>query len=195
MSSLATGDASLPTISNAIESLHSLRDARVPVGAWTPATRFANAPVAIARDFRHDPVMPAHVLIDGNNLLHAMHAQAIGRHIGRETLVRWIERWAEKRSDEITLVFDGPAPNTSLLRQMDSARITVRFAAPKSADDILVEMIQATKTPTAVRLVSGDTAIQYEARFRKCPVTSSLDFSEELLAAQRQPPVPRARES
>jgi len=139
--------------------------------------------------------MSAQVLIDGNNLLHAMHAQAIGRHIGRETLVRWIERWAATRPDKITLVFDGPPPNSGLVRQLESARVAVRFAAPKSADDILVQMIQATKTPTTVRLVSGDTAIQYEARFRKCPVTSSMDFVDELLVTQRKPPVPRAPES
>jgi len=42
--------------------------------------------------------MAAHILIDGNNLLHAMHQRAPIPQVGRETMVRVIERWARSSS-------------------------------------------------------------------------------------------------
>ena len=52
------------------------------------------------------PVMDTQVVIDGNNLLHAMHAHAPLPAIGRETLVRIIERWAERVGGEVVVVED-----------------------------------------------------------------------------------------
>ena len=132
--------------------------------------------------------MPQHVIIDGNNLLHAMHAHAPLPAIGRETLVKVIERWAGAREDLVTLVFDGPVPRGGLARQMSSGRIAVRFAAPATADDVIVEMIHHASQPTALVVVTGDTAIRHEARLGACRTfgrPSSCDlprtFSERAL--------------
>lgn len=137
--------------------------------------------------------MSAQILIDANNLLHALHAQAVGRHIGRETLVRWIERWAAGRADRVAVVFDGAPPKGAAGRQMQSRRIEVLFAAPQSADDVLVRMLGEAEQPASLRLVSGDKALQYEARLRKCPVIPPNEWIEELLAAQRSEAPPRRR--
>ncbi len=91
--------------------------------------------------------MPRHVIIDGNNMLYAMHAHAPIPSVGRETMVKVIERWARRGTDEVTLVFDGPEPIGGLSRQMASSRITVRFSAPKSADDIIVALIHRARDP------------------------------------------------
>lgn len=129
--------------------------------------------------------MPTHVIIDGNNLLYAMRAHAPLPAIGRETLVRVVERWAKQRDDSVTLVFDGPIPHGGLARQMTSSRITVRFSAPMTGDDVIVAMVHRANDPGAVRVVSGDTAIRREARYRRCGHTDVVKFVAELFPSER----------
>ncbi len=73
--------------------------------------------------------MSEHVIIDGNNLLYAMHVHGPPREVGRETLVKIVEQWAGLGDARVTLVFDGAVPARGLARQMDSRRIHVRFSA------------------------------------------------------------------
>ena len=127
--------------------------------------------------------MSEHVLIDGNNLLHAMYAFAPIRPIGRETLVRIVERWARRGDDEVSLIFDGPVPRGGLAKQMSSARLNVRFSAPVTADDVIVAMIHSVPRPDAVRVVTGDKAIRHEARMRRCRHTEAVAFVRELYPA------------
>lgn len=124
--------------------------------------------------------MPGHVIIDGNNLLHAMQAHAPIPLVARETMVKIIERWARRGSDDVTLVFDGPAPLAGMLQQMTSRRIAVRFSAPHSADDIIVALIRRQRMPDTVRIVSSDTALRHEARHRRCRHTDAVAFIGEL---------------
>ncbi len=140
--------------------------------------------------------MAGHVIIDGNNLLHTMHACAPLPAVGRETLVKIIDRWARQGDDEVTLVFDGPVPREGLAKQMTSGRITVRFSAPATADDVIVAMIQRAKDPGAVRVVSGDKAIRLEASYRRCLHTDAAGFVAELFPSEgkRKPAAPAAGE-
>lgn len=126
--------------------------------------------------------MVGHVIIDGNNLLHAMHAHAPLPNVGRETMVRIIERWAGQSDDRVTLVFDGAAPGGDLARQMASRRIRVIFAAPQSADDVIVAKVHQSRLPDRVRVVTDDTAIGYEARARHCEHVGCVGFIRDLLA-------------
>ncbi len=138
--------------------------------------------------------MPTHVIIDGNNLLHAMHAHAPLPAVGRETLVRVVERWARQGDDSVTLVFDGPVPREGLAKQMTSSRITVRFSAPMTGDDVIVAMVHRAKDPGGVRVVSGDTAIRREARYRRCGHTDVVKFIAELFPSERtSSPAPPTR--
>ena len=141
--------------------------------------------------------MSRHVIIDGNNLLHAMHAHAPMPHIGRETMVKVIERWARKGDDQVTLVFDGPVPRGGLSKQMSSNRITVRFAAPVTADDIIVQLIHRAGHPTSLSVVTGDTAIRHEAGLRRCRHVDVVAFVRELfsdsVATNRSESAPREK--
>jgi len=136
--------------------------------------------------------MSEHVIIDGNNLLHAMHACAPLPTVGRETLTRIVEQWAKGGTDEVTLIFDGPVPREGLAKQMMSKRITVCFSAPETADDLIVAMVHRASDPGAVRVVSGDTAIRREARHRRCRHTEAVAFVSELFPPE-DPPKPRPR--
>ena len=136
--------------------------------------------------------MSQHVIIDGNNLLHAMHAHAPIPHVGRETLVRVIERWGRGHDGRITLVFDGPTPRGGLSGQMKSKRLRVRFSAPASADDVIVGMVHQATRPAEIRVVTSDNAIRHEARARKCLHSSAKEFVEELVSPGQVDSAPAA---
>ena len=59
--------------------------------------RMSPQTVALRRGFGDIAEVPEHVIIDGNNLLFAMYEHAPVPNIGRETLVRTVERWARNR--------------------------------------------------------------------------------------------------
>lgn len=124
------------------------------------------------------------VIIDGNNLLFAVRALGSRPGIGREPLLRLVERWAERTSERATIVFDGPEPTGGMARQMMSRALAVRFSGPASADDVIVRMIWGYDPATAaqVRVVSSDKAIQLEARLRHCNYLTSESFVQELYA-------------
>lgn len=134
--------------------------------------------------------MTQHILIDGNNLLYAMHAHAPMPSIGRETMVKVIDRWARKGDAQVTLVFDGPEPPGGLAKQMASNRIKVQFSSPQTADDIIVDMIKRVKNPTSIRVITSDTAIRHEAKHRRCLHTPSVDFVHEIFAPDQTPKQP-----
>ncbi len=136
--------------------------------------------------------MPKHVLIDGNNLLHAMHEHAPIPHVGRETLVKIVERWARCTDDEVTIVFDGPTPPEGLAVQMTSGRVAVRFSAPHTADDIIVAEIHSALHPADLRIVTSDKSIRREARHRRSHDTDSTSFVREVFQKPdnaQEPPI------
>lgn len=137
--------------------------------------------------------MPQHVVIDGNNLLYAVRARAPVQAVGRETLVRLVERWAYQRDDTVTVVFDGPIPAGGFSRQMSSGRLAVRFSAPQTADDVIVATVYAAKRPDMLSVVTDDRAIRREAVVRRCRHISAADFVDELFRRPSdQPPAARA---
>lgn len=132
--------------------------------------------------------MPGHTLIDGNNLLHAMHAHAPVPNVGRETLVRIVERWAYRGEERITLVFDGAGPHGELARQMASKRIKVVFSAPQTADDVIVEKLRHAKFPLSMSVVTDDQAIGHEARRRRSGHVGCRSFIDALFSPERDDP-------
>lgn len=129
--------------------------------------------------------MAEHIIIDGNNLMYALHEHAPGPAVGRETLVKVIERWAGNGKNEITLVFDGPEPRGGLSKQMTSSRIAVEFSAPVTADDVIVEMVERVKDPGRVRVVTSDRAIRHAAGLNRCRHTDARAFVDELFASPK----------
>ncbi len=134
--------------------------------------------------------MPEHIIIDGNNLLYAMRAHAPLPAVGRETLVKILERWVQEHNAVVTLVFDGPVPAGGLAKQMTSSYMAVKFSGPATADDVIVAMIKQAEQPTMARVVSSDTAIRHAARHRRCQTTDAAAFIAELFPPQQASPTP-----
>jgi hypothetical protein len=135
--------------------------------------------------------MGEHVIIDGNNLLHAMREHAPIAAVGRETMVRLIERWSRRSGSSVTLVFDGPAPRGGFNKQLSPDGLTVRFSAPATADDLIVAAIGDEKDSTRLRVVTSDTAIRHAAGYRRCRCTDAVSFIGELFPDQGPCEVPR----
>ena len=137
--------------------------------------------------------MVEHVIIDGNNLLHALREHGPIAAVGRETMVRLIERWGKSSGCAVTLIFDGPVPKGGLSQQLSPEGLTVRFSAPATADDLIVAIIRDENVPTRLRVVTSDKAIRHAAGYRKCPCTDATSFIVELFsAANHSKPVPEA---
>jgi hypothetical protein len=124
--------------------------------------------------------VPETVIIDGNNLLHAVRVLGPSRPPGRGGLLKLVERWAIEHRSVVTLVFDGARPHGGFGEQMRSGRIEVLFSGTRTADDCIVERLEALPSADRVLVVSDDTAIQYEARRRRCRSVSTAVFVASL---------------
>lgn len=124
--------------------------------------------------------MPEIVIIDGNNLLHAVRVLGPTRPPGREKLTRLIERWAVETHNHVMLVFDGPAPAGPFGKQMQSQAVELVFSGMRTADDCIVERLKGITNADHVKVISDDTAIRYEARQNNCRLVSTTAFIASL---------------
>lgn len=140
--------------------------------------------------------MTRRCIIDGNNLLHTVRAYSPVPAGGREALVRRIHQWSTRDGYSTTVVFDGTPPTRGLKRQLAPQGLDVRFSAPRTADDLIVELIHAVPNPGQVLVVTDDKAILYEARLRGCASMANLTFIEKLFPPpSRSPSAPPASPS
>jgi len=134
------------------------------------------------------------VIIDGNNLLHAVRSLGPTRPPGRERLVKIIEHWAAQHGHQVTLVFDGPAPTGPFAGQMHSDRLEMMFSGQRTADDCIVERLNGLRNPDRVQVVSDDTAIRHAARERRCRTVATTALIAALFPPGSKPaPKEKAR--
>jgi len=118
------------------------------------------------------------LLIDCYNLLHAEKPPALA---GLEAagLCRRLARspWAGER---IVVVCDGRAHPLGLTESPTGA-VELRYSGPhRTADEVIVELIEAETAPRRLTVVSSDRAIQKAGRRRRAQVLSSEEFLHEL---------------
>lgn len=124
------------------------------------------------------------VLIDGNNLLFAARQFAALRMIERDQLCRFIGRWARERDTEVRVVFDGPSPPLAVVHRMRASGVDVCFSGVRTADDVIVEILESAQASGGYTVVSSDHAIQHVARYRRAVGIDAEDFARELLVAE-----------
>ncbi|MCP4593931.1 MAG: hypothetical protein GY842_24620 [bacterium] len=121
-------------------------------------------------------------LIDGNNLLHAAPHHLPGPAVGRQRLSELLGWWSRQVQTEVTVVFDGAEPRPSLAAQMRASGIDLLFSSPRTADEVIEDIIATTRYPAQLCVVSGDRAIQSVARRHRCTTMDSGAFARELAA-------------
>jgi predicted RNA-binding protein with PIN domain len=117
------------------------------------------------------------VLVDGYNLLHATREYEEAADWGRQQLCRLLIEWAQRKREEVVVVFDGVAPRGALGEQLHGKGIGVIYSgAGRSADALIAQMIEASSAPRRLLVVSSDRQVQRAARRRRCRHVGSPVF-------------------
>lgn len=133
-------------------------------------------------------------LIDGYNLMHLL-GLARPRALGqlercRADLIDWLTRTHQKRSDSVSVVFDGSEHAGKSSADYADRGIRVRFSIGRTADDLIEEIIDLERDPRRLTVVSNDRRIQESARRRGCGFWSCDRYVEWSTDQGHQPPKP-----
>jgi len=133
-------------------------------------------------------------IVDGNNLLWALHERFEEREITTEIdLCRVLGRYFAMTAEDGQVVFDGSGP----ARRGDFESLTnveVIFSGfHKDSDSIIEEKIKANTAPRRLTVVSSDRRLRKAAAMRKATAIKSEDFWE-MVHKELQRKKPRKKE-
>ena len=120
-------------------------------------------------------------IVDGNNLLWALHERFEEREIATEVeLCRVLGRFFAATAEDGQVVFDGGGPASK--GDFDSVtNVEVVFAGfHKDSDSIIEEKIKANTAPRRLTVVSSDRRLRKAAALRKATAIKSEDFWAEV---------------
>jgi predicted RNA-binding protein with PIN domain len=120
-------------------------------------------------------------IVDGNNLLWALHERFEEREITTEIdLCRVLSRYFTLMAEDAQVVFDGAGPARK--GDFDSvANIEIIFAGfHTDSDSIIEEKIKANTAPRRLTVVSSDRRLRKAAATRKATAVKSEDFWEQV---------------
>lgn len=89
-------------------------------------------------------------------------------------LVENLDRWASAEGDQVTVVFERPPPTA-----IPSSAVEVTHAptaAPNSADDEIVRLVQADPRPHDIRVVTSDRTLIDRVRRMGAAIYSAESF-------------------
>lgn len=120
------------------------------------------------------------VVIDGNNFMYGSTGSG-----GRGDLRRKALEAVRNEGFELTVVFDGPPPEgTPPIEHL--GRVTVRYAAPKTADEVIVKLIPEDSRAGAWVVVTDDRELQHEVRRRGARVRSLAEWRRRRVKRSRR---------
>lgn len=127
-------------------------------------------------------------LIDGHNLIARLPDISLGDPHDEAKLVRLLARWRWRHNTPaVTVVFDPGDFAVHGKRQIRRSGINVRYAPYSSdADTVLLRLIERSRQPAQLTVVSSDREIQSTAQRKGAHTISAEVFAGELTA----PPEP-----
>jgi len=102
-----------------------------------------------------------------------------GGQADREACARAITSFCRSRGARATLVFDGPAPEANLSAG-DPLRVRVLFSEARSADELILRILEGSKAPRDFIVVTSDKSLGDKARHRGASVERAHEFSRRL---------------
>jgi predicted RNA-binding protein with PIN domain len=124
--------------------------------------------------------MAIHYIIDGYNVLKQIaYLSEKKLRRGREELIRYIEVYRPQGSikNKVTIVFDG-SPDVIPIRQKKSLVAEVIFTRGKTADEMILKMIEQSSNPKRMIVVTDDKELQFGARALNADAIAVKDFIE-----------------
>jgi hypothetical protein len=137
-------------------------------------------------------------IVDGNNLLWAIHERFEEREIATEVeLCRVLSRYFVRMAEEGQVVFDGVGPADKGAFE-NIANLEVVFAGfHNDSDSIIEKKIRADTAPRRLTVVSSDRRLRKAAATRKATAVKSEEFwqkvREELQRKKPQRKEPQAK--
>lgn len=115
-------------------------------------------------------------LVDGNNLCGAARDRRLGIPTDEQEMIRCLASFAGLRGAPLTVVFDG-APGAG--RQPGRiGRLNVDYSGKgRPADDVLVDIVRASRNPRNLILVSSDRRLRDRVRVLGCRVMGCRQFA------------------
>jgi hypothetical protein len=115
-------------------------------------------------------------LIDGSNVLGAMHADRHG-DVGKRSLVRALAGFARAKKTRVTCIFDGPEP-ASFARHLGG--LTVVFSFGRPADDLIAEQAAQGRGWT---VVTSDRGLAARVQRRQVQIVDCAAFLRQMETA------------
>ena len=134
-----------------------------------------------------------HLIVDGYNVLFAIARYGRGRPVAealdeaRARLLPQLVRYAQHTGDRVTVVFDSrqPAGGASHRESVRGVRI-VYSHPPRTADDDIRQMAEASSGPQHVRVVTSDRALRHACTRAGADVVGAKTFHRQLCDLLRE---------
>ena len=109
--------------------------------------------------------MQEHLIIDGNNALHAIPqlAKTLGkdRQMARDDLVRMLEPLQARDNCLLTVVFDGRGGKTALTKHRGNEQYSIIYSSSsQGADGVIERMLMAAEFPERITVGTNDNLIR-----------------------------------
>jgi predicted RNA-binding protein with PIN domain len=120
--------------------------------------------------------------LDGNNLIGQSAEEARRRPAVRRAFLEQLSRYTRSRGGRFTVYFDGDTPDSS----MPPPGVRVRYSAPLSTDDAILQSISGASEPTAIIVVTNDRRLGSRCRDAGAKVIDWSEFSARMNRVPRR---------
>ncbi|MFH1287375.1 MAG: NYN domain-containing protein [bacterium] len=120
--------------------------------------------------------MSKHFIVDGYNAMHRLSlCEDNNLQAGRERLIALIKKYklAGSSNNKLTIVFDG---KMNIFSPYENVGKGVIFTQDETADDKIKRMVEDSKNPREIVVITDDNEIKYYTRGLGAKVTSIADF-------------------
>ena len=109
--------------------------------------------------------MQEHLIVDGNNAMHAVPQLAKilekDRQLARDDLVRMLEPLQARENGLLTVVFDGRGGKTALSKHRGNENYSIIYSSSfQGADGVIERMLMAAEFPERITVSTNDTLIR-----------------------------------
>jgi len=119
-------------------------------------------------------------LIDGHNVISQTPGLSLADADDEAKLVILVRQYCARERRKATIIFDGGLPGG--LSRLSTPSVAVIFASDRhtTADDLILNRIEAEKNPSGLTVVSSDQKILTAAKRRRAGTKSSAEFGRDL---------------
>jgi predicted RNA-binding protein with PIN domain len=120
-------------------------------------------------------------VVDGNNLIGRLAGRACPAEEDRRRLVGELAGRLRRSKARVTLVFDGGSSSGSARESLGA--LEVRYGGARSADSVIVEIVEGARSPKDWHVVTDDRALASRVREAGARSMPALEFWDRFAAS------------